>query len=120
MDRKAVNELVEREIGKISDPSVLDILNKLRVDPYPVERDWNYGLPGQRYICWTFLEHLPSNTGIAYCAAGFGPEYPWGLVFLSGPYMSMGMSDAWYPALEQAIRESMAWEDPAPPTGRIT
>jgi hypothetical protein len=72
-----VDELVEREMAAISDPAVRDLVHRLRVEPYPVERDWDYGGPDERCVCWTVLEHRPSNTGVAYCAAGFGPTSPW-------------------------------------------
>ena len=51
-----------------------------------------------------------ANTGIAYCPEGFGPRDPWGLVFLSGEHMSMGMDSGWFTSLEDAFRESSAWE----------
>ena len=38
---------------------------------------------------------------------------PWGLIFLSGEHLSIGMDCAWYSTLEDAFRESMAWEDEA-------
>lgn len=115
MDRQGVTELVERELAGLRDPAVLDLVHRFRVEPYPVERDWDYGTPDQRYVCWTVLEHRPSNTGVAYCDAGFGPAHPWGLVFLSGPHMSMGMDSAWFASLEGAVRESMAWDGDNPP-----
>lgn len=114
MDRNAVTELVERELAAITDPAVRDLVLRLRVDPYPVERDWDYGAPGERHICWTVLEHRPSNTGVAHCDAGFGPTHPWGLVFLSGPRASIGMDSGWFATLEGAVRESMAWDGPNP------
>lgn len=120
MDRKAVTDLVERELAGVRDPAVLRLVDRLRVEPYLIERDWNYGAPGQKYDCWTILEHPPSNTGIAYCEEGFGPRYPWGLVAMSGPYMSMDMSDGWFASLEQAVRESMAWEEDDSPAGAAT
>ena len=115
MDRKSVNEIVEGELATVGEAAVVQLVRKLQVEPYPVERDWNYGapgegVPGEKYVCWTFLEHPQSKTGIAYCERGFGPKYPWGLVALSGSYMSMGMSDGWFASLEQAVRESMAWK----------
>ena len=115
MDRKAVTKLLERELAAISDSAVRDLVNRLRVEPYPVERDWDYGALGERHVCWTVLEHRPSNTGVAYCDAGFGPAHPWGLVFLSGPHMSIGMDSAWFATVEAAVRESMAWDRPHPP-----
>lgn len=115
MDRKSVNDIVGRELSSIRDPAVLAIVQQLRVEPYPVEREWDYGAPGERYVCWTVWEHQPSNTGIAYCDAGFGPAHPWGLVVLSGPSMSIGMDSGWFARLEDAVRESMAWDGPNPP-----
>jgi hypothetical protein len=102
-------------MAAISDPAVRDLVHRLRVEPYPVERDWDYGKPDERYVCWTVLEHRPSNTGVAYCDAGFGPASPWGLVFLSGPHMNIGMDSAWFATLEGAVRDSMAWDGPNPP-----
>jgi len=110
-----IASLVERELTRIADPILLAAIRRLLVTPYPVERDWDYGSPGQKYTCWTVLEHRASNTGIAYCESGFGPSAPWGLVFLSGEVMSMGMDSAWFASLEDAMRESQAWGQPKPP-----
>jgi hypothetical protein len=113
-DAKEISTLVEREIGRISETSIRDRIRELLVAPYAVERLWDYGAPGQHFICWTVLEHPPSNTGIAFCGQGFGPSYPWGLVFLSGPHMNIGMDCGWFVSLEEAFRESMAWDEPNP------
>jgi len=115
VDQKAVIELVERELRAIRNPAILDLVRRLRVDPYAVEREWDYGPADQRYVCWTVLEHRPSNKGAAYCDAGFGPAFPWGLVFLSGPHMNIGMDSNWFSTLECAVRESMAWDGENPP-----
>lgn len=104
---------MDREIQRIGDPRVAEKIRELAVTPYPVERLWDYGRPEERYSCWTVLEHAASNTGIAYCLEGFGPSDPWGLVFLSGPHMSIGMDSAWFASLEDAFRESMAWDEPS-------
>ena len=110
-----VTRLVEAEVAKVADPALVAAIKSLLVMPYPVEREWDYGEPDVRYTCWTVLEHPPSNTGIAYCGAGFGPAAPWGLVFLSGEHMSIGMDCAWYGNLEDAMRDSCAWDGPDPP-----
>src|SRR3954466_637660 len=99
-DRRSVTLRVERELSAIEDPSLLDLVRKHLVEPYLVERDWDYGAPDQRYPCWTVLEHQPSGTGVAYCEEGFGPASPWGLVFLGGPHVSMGMDSKWFASLE--------------------
>jgi len=113
-DAKEVSNLVEREIGCISEARIRDRVRELLVVPYSVERLWDYGALGQHFICWTVLEHAASNTGIAFCDQGFGPSYPWGLVFLSGPHMSIGMDSSWFGSLEEAFRESMAWDESNP------
>lgn len=111
---KSISELVEREIMNMTDPRIAQRIRELLVSPYPVERTWDYGTPGEQFTCWTLLEHPPSNTGIAFCSQGFGPSNPWGLVFLSGPHMSIGMDSGWFGSLEDAMRESMAWEGSNP------
>lgn len=110
-----VSSFVREELEKIADPALLARIRELLVSPYAVERDWDYGRTGEKFTCWTVLEHRPSNTAIAYCSEGFGPTDPWGLVFLSGDNrMGIGMDSAWFPTLESAVRESMAWDGPRP------
>ena len=111
---QSVSELVEREILNMTDARITQRIRELLVSPYPVQRAWDYGTLGQQFTCWTVLEHPPSNTGIAFCSEGFGPTFPWGLVFLSGPHMSIGMDSGWFGSLEDAMRESMAWDRPNP------
>jgi len=114
MNAKEMSELVGQQLQRISDAKLKEAIRELLVTPYPVERDWDYGAPGEQFTCWTVLEHPPSNTGIAVCAKGFGPSYPWGLVALSGEYMSIGMDCGWFRSLEEAMRESIAWDGPNP------
>jgi len=114
MNATDISELVERELLGITEPELVRRIRELLVHPYPVERVWDYGTSYEAFTCWTVLEHRPSNTGIAFCADGFGPSDPWGLVFLSGPLMSIGMDSAWFTSLEDAIRESAAWDGPNP------
>ena len=110
----SIAELVEQELRRIEDPALDQQLRRLLVTPYPVERAWDYGPADQMFTCWTILEHPESNTGIAYSERGFGPSNPWGLVFLRGEYMSIGMDCGWFASLESAMRGSMAWDQPNP------
>lgn len=91
-----------------------DRIRELLVTPLAVERLWDYGAPDERFTCWTVLEHTASNTGIAFCSQGFGPSYLWGLVFLAGPHMNIGMDSAWFAYLDDAMRNSMARDEPNP------
>jgi hypothetical protein len=111
---------VEREVLRISDLALVCRIRELLVTPYPVERNWDYGAPNQKFTCWTVLEHPSSNTGIALCFEGFGPSYPWGLVALTGPYMSIGMDCQWYRSLEDAMRGSVIWDQPNPPDYEVS
>ncbi len=111
----SIAKLVDEELATISDTDLVAAIRQLLVTPYPVERDWDYGQPGEKYICWTVLEHLPSNTAVAHCANGFGPTFPWGLVWLSGEHMNIGMDSGWFATLEDAMRESCAWDLANPP-----
>ena len=113
-NQRKISDRVERELERITDRRVVEKIRPLLITPYPVERLWDYGAPGQRFTCWTVLEHAESNTGIAFCSEGFGPADPWGLVFLSGPHMNIGMDCSWFVSLEDAFRESMAWQEPNP------
>jgi hypothetical protein len=110
-----VAKLVEKELTRINNAKLLIRIRDLLVAPYPVERGWDYGAPDEHYICWTVLEDPESNVAIAYCERGFGPKCPWGIVFLSGPHMSIGMDSGWFTTLESAFCDSMAWDEPDPP-----
>ena len=114
MNPDKISTLVGRELQKIVDPKLVKKIRELLVSPYSAERVWDYGAPGQQFTCWIFLEHRPSNSGIAFCSEGFGPSNPWGLIFLSGPHMSIGMDCAWYASLEDAMRGSIAWDGSNP------
>jgi len=112
--KEDISKLVREELARVSDGRLAQRISELLVEPYCVDRAWDYGAVGVTYPCWTVLEHVQSNTGIAYCSEGFGPADPWGLVHLTGPYMSIGMDSGWFVSLEGAMRDSMAWDGPNP------
>jgi len=66
-----------------------------------------------QYPAFIVAEFPDSGTGIAYSEYGFGPTYPWGLVWLER--LGYGDDAGWFGSLEAAFRESMAWDEPAPP-----
>jgi len=103
-----ISNLVRAELARIEDTETKTRILSLLVTPYPSGRGWDYGKPGETFVCWMVLEHRESNVGIAYCDQGFGPKCPWGLLSLEGPHMSMGMDCGWYPTLEGAFLESSA------------
>jgi hypothetical protein len=103
-----IQALVEAELQGLRDGRVATHIRSLLVLPSAQEREWDYGTPGQTYPCWAVLDHAKSNSGIAYCQFGFGPEMPWGLVSLSGAHMSMGMDCQWFDSFLDAYFESRA------------
>jgi hypothetical protein len=105
-----IEALLAAEIGRIRQPELLALISSLKVPVRMEERVWDYGHPGQTFPCWIVLEHPPSDTAIAYCSYGLGPRCPWGLLFLSA-HPNMGMDSGWFETLEDAVRDSMAWED---------
>lgn len=115
MNKEAVQLLLKSELESISDELVLNQLRTLLVEPRCELREWDYGEEGQKYPCWIVADHPPSNTCIAFCDQGFGPTCPWGLLFRTGEHQNMGMDSGWFANLEDAFRQSMAWdgEDPA-------
>jgi len=114
-DAEDIERLVQTECGRITEAAVVKAIVALLVKPRLEDRPWDYGEPDQTFPCWIVLEQPPSNTGIAYCPEGFGPASPWGLLFLSGEHLGMGMDSGWYATLEDAFRESMACDLPSPP-----
>jgi len=99
----------------MTDKTLVAAIEPLLVAPHREDREWDYGPANQTYPCWIVLEHPPSNTGIAYCIEGFGPRCPWGLLWLNGEHLNMGMDSGWYTSLEGAFRESRACDLPTPP-----
>jgi len=97
---------IDLELDRLSDERVLKHIRHHLIHAKVVMRDWQYGMVGQKYPCWTVLEHSSSNTGIAYCEEGFGPDYPWGLVSLSGTDASMGMDTGWFKSFLDAYFDS--------------
>jgi hypothetical protein len=108
IDSDTLKTLVGDEVARTADIRVVTHVRSLLIEPTPVLRDWDYGVKDQQFVCWTVMEHQPSNTGIAYCEDGFGPTAPWGLVALRGPHMSMGMDSGWFTTFLQAYFESVA------------
>jgi hypothetical protein len=77
-DRADAENLVESQIGGITQADFVTLIRALRVPARCENRPWGYGKPREAYPCWIVLEHPESNTAGAYCAEGFGPTYPWG------------------------------------------
>lgn len=114
MNKSQFDCLLELEISIISQDDIRQNIIERRVDSRVENRAWDYGDKDCEYPCWIGVEDVSSNTAIGYCLQGFGPEYPWGLLFLKGEPSSMGMDSGWYPSLESAVREAPFWDGENP------
>jgi len=108
-----IDRLVESAL-EATMPTEAARIRALRVRPRCELRPWDYGAPGDTHPCWVVLEHPESNTAIVYSDVGFGPKMPWGLLFISGEHMSMGMDSSWFTSLDEAFRNSWASEEVNP------
>jgi hypothetical protein len=111
IDAETLKAMIDHELERLSDTRVKEHIRPLLVDPKPVLRNWDYGKPGEQYVCWAVLNDSDSNTGVAYCENGFGPRSPWGLVWLGSDdekHMSMGMDSGWFPTFLDAYFDSFA------------
>ena len=101
-----IGRLVDFEMEQITDRVVQDALKAILIYPSPHTRNWDWGKHEEKYPCWMIALHEESDTGIAYSDFGFGPEHPWGLVFLSNPWF--GLDSSWFSNLEDAFCDSHA------------
>lgn len=50
-----IQALLDAELRRITDESLLAKIRELLIPPEAVEREWDYGAPGERFTCWTIL-----------------------------------------------------------------
>jgi hypothetical protein len=115
MQASDVSRLVNAEIDRIRQSELIGVIRDHLVEPRMELREWDYGEHEKQFECWIVCEDRQSKIAIAYCDQGFGPTYPWGLLFLEGEHLSMGMDCGWFASLEDAVRESGIWPGTNPP-----
>lgn len=104
-----LKDLIAAELGMVGDERVVAAVRGRLVEPRAVVLDWDYGAPGQQFTGWlVFDDSAGSNTEIVYCAEGFGPSSPWGLINagdLNGRRL-MGMDSGWFRTFPEAYLDS--------------
>jgi hypothetical protein len=106
-----LREYIETELSGVSNEQVLAHIRGLLVEPKPVLLLWDYGDNGQQFLCSIVLSESLRNVGIVYCAEGFGPRCPWGLVELD-ENSHMGMDSGWFSTFLEAYFDGAAVEIP--------
>jgi len=99
-----IQHLVDEQLASIADAEMREALLRFLIAPECQHRNWDYGHNGERYPCWLVARLPATDTAIAYCEHGFGPDFPWGIVALSGEWM--GPDGAWHVSLERAFRNT--------------
>jgi hypothetical protein len=104
----SLRAMIEAELRALNDAAALPFIKERLIEPRVVMREWDYGAPGQQYPCWTIFEDRAWDLAIVYCEEGFGPQRPWGMVWIgnSGRPTSMGMDSGWYPTFVGAFLDS--------------
>ncbi len=103
ISREQLVEILERELAAIEDPKARQQIGTVLVEPTPMRCGWDYGPPGQTFPCWKVgRDPDGQSVGIVYCESGFGPESPWGLVWLHEAIPSMGQDTGWFPTFREA------------------
>lgn len=100
-----IQALVEAELTGLRDDRFASRVRSLLVPPQIKMLEWDYGEAEQTYPCWSVLNHRERNVGIVYSEFGFGPERPWGLVWLSGAHTGIGMDSGWFDTFMDAFTD---------------
>jgi hypothetical protein len=119
MNCETVLSLVDDQLSYITQPELIEWVRTGLITPRCEQRPWDYGVQGQTFPCWIVWEHAESSMCIAYCEHGFGPTYPWGLLYCSGQYLNMGADSEWFYSLEDALRNTPGWYGENPPNYEV-
>ena len=116
--RKHLERIVAQQLATISDGACRAALRSILVEPRVEVREWDYGAEYEEYPYWVVAEAPEHGVLLAYCEQGFGPEQPWGFLFMDEPeYATLGMDSQWNGSLEQAFVRSGFWPDPTDSKG---
>jgi len=105
-----VKALVARQAAVVADATRREALRGILLPvPRREERDWEYGEAGERFPYWVVAESPARGIILVYCEQGFGPESPWGFLFVDAPTeaeRTLGMDSQWHRNLEGAFVHS--------------
>ena len=107
MDQVAIQKLLVVEKKRFQNACALKRFSELEVEPEADRLKWDYGR--ETFDCFIVLKDIQTNTGIVYSEFGFGPQNPWGLVFLSK--MQSGMDSGWFNNLFDCFMDTPAAGD---------
>ncbi|MDQ8027266.1 MAG: hypothetical protein REJ23_00960 [Brevundimonas sp.] len=95
-DPAHLKAIIEAELQHLTHPQATTAIRAHLVEPVSVTLDWDYGAPSQQFPGWLVFDDPTTDTEIVFCADGFGPSHPWGLILPEGDHRPMGMDSGWY------------------------
>ena len=101
--------LVERDLQRITDTSILQGIRTFLITPRVEMRTWGWEKTPADYPVWIVAESSRYDYGIAFSDYGFAPEHSWGLVFLS--HRNFDADYCWFSTLENAYKDSRLLEE---------
>ena len=104
-----VHLLVEAEVRKFANASIVQGVQTFLVEPRLETRAWEWERPLATFPVWIVAESSRYDYGIAFSDYGFAPDHPWGLVFLS--HRGFDADYCWFPTLEDAYKDSRLLEE---------
>lgn len=115
--RDEIVALTARELALIEDPARCSALAAILVEPRVEEREWLYSRDPVRYPYWVVAESVEQKILLVYCEQGFGPSFPWGVLYTGDHPMdqTLGMDAQWNWYLEEAFWRSGLWDGPTKP-----
>jgi hypothetical protein len=107
-NRTPLLNLIDADLRLAPDPSARDEMKALILEePCLMSCAWDYGAPGETYPCWKVAGSTATGrVGVVYCEHGFGPEFPWGLIWLNQPVPDMGQDSGWFRTLREALADA--------------
>jgi len=114
-DAHDIPRLVAEQLALVRRPERRRALESLLVEPREEWREWDYGEPGEGFAYWVVGEALEQGIVLAYCEHGFGPQFPWGILFVDAPGQvspephTLGMDAQWNWYLEEAFVRAGLW-----------
>ena len=110
-DPANLSSLIEAELQHITDVRAVAAIRARLIGAVQVMLDWDYGAPGQQFPGWVVFRDPPTHTEIVFCAEGFGPSRPWGLIGPEGDQRPMGMDSGWFQSFTDAWLDSWVAAD---------
>jgi hypothetical protein len=109
IDRAELLDLIEAELSAIADGAERRRVRQAVLDdPVLMRCGWDYGEEDETFPCWKVAANAERGVGVVHCEQGFGPETPWGLIWLKAAVPRMGPDFGWFATLREALEDLLS------------